>query len=275
MKSRAFALCTANLVPLLALGGAGASSMLLNVLLEEGNQRLGLASRTPGTWISVLACAIAGLLCLCIALWWIAGLAYYYSALARAHRSTVHIRLPAWAPGLLKTLAGASLGLGALAPTQAYALPSELAVSVTAEPLHSNETSSPLFAQASQAAHDVEPLSASSPLASTASPFFSQGQTQEQSTITVLPVSTTSYQPISPLFSGSAHTLPDTSEHTEATYTVTPGDSLWSIAENQLAPDASGAEVLALVHAIWQLNQDSIPTLDTLIFPGQTITLPH
>ncbi|WP_326502502.1 LysM peptidoglycan-binding domain-containing protein [Rothia nasimurium] len=69
---------------------------------------------------------------------------------------------------------------------------------------------------------------------------------------------------------------PDFSEDVAATtYTVAPGDSLWSIAEDQLTPDASGAEVLALVHTIWQLNQKTIPTLDTLIFPGQTITLPR
>lgn len=272
MNSRAFALCVANLVPLLALGGAGISGVLLHLLLVEDHQSLGIISHDPGTWVSLLACAIAGLLCLGIALWWIAGLVYYYGALVHARRSTVHLRLPAWAPGLLKTLAGASLGLGALAPTQAYALPLEQSISAT---VRSGEASSPLFARTSQAAHNVDALSARSPLVSTASPFFSQSQAQEQTTLTVLPISTTSYQPISPLFSGSTRTLPDFSERTAVTYTVTPGDSLWSIAENQLAPDASGAEVLALVHAIWQLNQDSIPTLDTLIFPGQTITLPQ
>lgn len=272
MNSRAFALCVANLVPLLALGGAGVSGVLLHLLLVEDHQNLGIISHAPETWVSLLACAIAGLLCLCIALWWIAGLVYYYGALAHARRSTVNLQLPAWAPGLLKTLAGASLGLGALAPTQAYALPLEQSISAT---VRSGETSSPLFTRASQAAHNVDALSASSPLVSTASPLFSQSQTQEQATLTVLPASTTSYQPISPLFSGSTRTLLDFSERTAVTYTVAPGDSLWSIAENQLAPDASGAEVLALVRAIWQLNQDSIPTLDTLIFPGQTITLPY
>lgn len=275
MASRFFALCTANLIPLLALGGAGASGILLHSLLSEGSQGPGLISRSPGTWMSLLVCAIAGLLCLCIALWWLAGLVFYYSALARARRSTLHIQLPAWAPGLLKTLAGASLGLGALAPTQAYALPSEQAISVTAR-VHNGETSSPLFPQASQITHDVETFSADSAPVSATSPLFSPGQTQGRATVTVLPVTTKSYQPISPLFGGGTRVQPDFSEDVAATtYTVAPGDSLWSIAEDQLTPDASGAEVLTLVHTIWQLNQKTIPTLDTLIFPGQTITLPR
>lgn len=258
MASRFFTLCTANLIPLLALSGAGASGMLLHSLLSEGNQGLGLTSRSPGTWMSLLVCATAGLLCLCIALWWLAGLVFYYSALARARRSTLHIQLPAWAPGLLKTLAGASLGLGALAPTQAYALPLEQAISVTAR------------------VHDGEALSDESALASATSPLFSQAHPQGRATVTVLPVTAKSYQPISPLFGGATRVQPDFSEDVAATtYTVAPGDSLWSIAEDQLTPDASGAEVLALVHTIWQLNQKTIPTLDTLIFPGQTITLPR
>lgn len=275
MASRFFTLCTANLIPLLALSGAGASGMLLHSLLSEGNQGLGLTSRSPGTWMSLLACATAGLLCLCIALWWLAGLVFYYSALARTRRSTLHIQLPAWAPGLLKTLAGASLGLGALAPTQAYALPSEQAISVTAR-VHDGETSSPLFPQASQINHDGEALSDDSALASATSPLFSQAHPQGRATVTVLPVTAKSYQPISPLFGGATRVQPDFSEDVAATtYTVAPGDSLWSIAEDQLTPDASGAEVLALVHTIWQLNQKTIPTLDTLIFPGQTIALPR
>lgn len=304
MKSRLFALCVANLVPLLALGGAGTSALLIHSLHEESRQSLGLATYAPSTWMSILACAITGIFCLCIALWWLASLAIYYGALARSRQAETHMQLPTWAPSLLKTLAGASLGLGALAPAQAYALPAEGAISVSAT-IHTGETGSPLFPQTSHASEKLKTPPDTPPLASAVSPFFTQAK--EQTGVTVLSVSSTSYHPISPLFGGGSRvqqepldsnqqkaTAPQNNptveqNHAEIAapsrampdrssanaYTVAPGDSLWSIAEDRLPAEASGTDVLELVHTIWQLNQDTIPTLDTLIFPGQIITLPR
>ncbi|WP_421084604.1 LysM peptidoglycan-binding domain-containing protein [Rothia nasimurium] len=56
-------------------------------------------------------------------------------------------------------------------------------------------------------------------------------------------------------------------------YTVVAGDTLWSIAEKHLPASATGAEVLAAVYAIQESNQDLIPTLDSLIFSGQTLKI--
>lgn len=303
MRSRLFALCVANLIPLLALGGAGISALLIRSLREESRQSLGLATYTPSTWMSILACAITGIFCLCIALWWLASLVIYYGALARSHQTETHMQLPAWVPSLLKTLAGASLGLGALAPAQAYTPPAEGAISVSAT-IHTGETGSLLFPQTSHASEKLKTPPDSSPLASAVSPFFTQAK--EQTGVTVLSVSSASYHPISPLFGGGSRVQPEplgsnqqkatapqspAAEHNHSevaipsraipdggsanAYTVAPGDSLWSIAEDRLPAEASGADVLELVHTIWQLNQDTIPTLDTLIFPGQIIPLPR
>lgn len=303
MKSRLFALCVANLIPLLALGGAGASALLIHSLHEESRQSLGLATYAPSTWMSILACAITGIFCLCIALWWLPSLAIYYGALARSRQAETHMQLPTWVPSLLKTLAGASLGLGALAPAQAYVPPAEGAISVSTT-IHTGETDSPLFPQTSQAGEKLKTPPDTPPLASAVSPFFTQAK--GQAGVTVLSVSSTSYHPISPLFGGGSRvqqeplgsnqqkaTAPQSpateQDHSEVAaprrampdggsanaYMVAPGDSLWSIAEDRLPAEASGADVLELVHTIWQLNQDTIPTLDTLIFPGQIITLPR
>lgn len=306
MKTRVSAFIVANLVPLLALAGAGVASMMVHSLLTDKEHGLDIAPGTPGLWVSLLVCALIGLFCFCIALWWLMSLGFYYSALLRSQRTFHQIQLPAWAPGLLKTLAGASIGIGALNPAaQAYALPSEQAAVLTA-PMYGDEISSPLFPHESNVASPIDgPLIDLRSPATPLSPLFESPQTQ--TAVTILPVKGTSYRPISPLFGGSTPlsqisgeggsnqeelsllATPESvqfsgasegkdahpTENLTDTYTVASGDSLWSIAESRLAPDASGAEVLALVQSIYHLNQDTIPTLDTLIFPGQTIHLPR
>jgi len=58
------------------------------------------------------------------------------------------------------------------------------------------------------------------------------------------------------------------------TRTVERGDSMWSIARDNLGSDASGAAVSREVERLWKLNRSAIGTDDpNLIFPGQTLKL--
>jgi LysM repeat protein len=57
-------------------------------------------------------------------------------------------------------------------------------------------------------------------------------------------------------------------------YTVRRGDSLWSIAERLLGPDASAGQVAREVHRLWTLNTDRIATGDpNLIHPSTVLRL--
>lgn len=58
------------------------------------------------------------------------------------------------------------------------------------------------------------------------------------------------------------------------TRTVRRGDSMWSIARDNLGSDASGAAVSRELKRLWKLNANSVGTGDpNLIFPGQTVRL--
>jgi LysM repeat protein len=57
-------------------------------------------------------------------------------------------------------------------------------------------------------------------------------------------------------------------------YTVRPGDSLWSIARRLLGPDASAGRIAREVNRLWQLNQDRIGTGNpSLIHVGTVLKL--
>jgi hypothetical protein len=57
-------------------------------------------------------------------------------------------------------------------------------------------------------------------------------------------------------------------------HVVRPGESLWSIAEGLLGPDASATRIAAEVARIWELNREQIPSGDPdLIEVGQQLRL--
>ena len=55
---------------------------------------------------------------------------------------------------------------------------------------------------------------------------------------------------------------------------VVPGDSLWSISEERLPPNATPQQVAIGVERIYALNRDRIGSDPDLIFPGQRLLLP-
>src|SRR5215207_10063951 len=54
---------------------------------------------------------------------------------------------------------------------------------------------------------------------------------------------------------------------------VEPGDSLWTIAQARLSPDAAPQQVAEEVGRIYELNRDQIGENPNLIFPGQQFFL--
>ena len=66
---------------------------------------------------------------------------------------------------------------------------------------------------------------------------------------------------------------PPPTPHMPESFTVAPGDSLWSIAAS-LRPGANDASIDAAWRAIYEANADTLPD-PNLIHPGQKLTLPQ
>ena len=61
---------------------------------------------------------------------------------------------------------------------------------------------------------------------------------------------------------------------TTHTVVVRPGDSLWSISEEHLGPNATPPQIESRVERLWALNRHRIGADPNLIFPGQELSLP-
>jgi hypothetical protein len=72
----------------------------------------------------------------------------------------------------------------------------------------------------------------------------------------------------------SQPTEPPSGPITGSSYTVRPGDSLWSIARRLLGSDASAGQIAREVNRLWELNRDRIGTGDaSLIHVGTVLRL--
>lgn len=230
------------------------------------------SQHTIGGWIELLATASITLLASTFCLWWTFSLAYSLAlAITAKLRGQHQLALPSWVPTLIKGAATGALGISLLA-SPSYASPASLPAGASISQLAPSPffqqtpapTSSPLFA--SQETHQQ----AGQDLATLALP---PAQGMQSTTISIQ--EPTALSPLFGSFSRQQLQQTPTSIASPKTYTVAPGDTLWHIAETLLPPEASGQEVLTLVHTLQDLNRDSIPHLNALIYPGQTLLLPQ
>lgn len=160
--------------------------------------------------------------------------------------------LPYWLPHFFKPLLAGLVGTAAVA-TPSFANPTAVVQTLETQP-------SPFF-------QELTPTS----------PFFSapeQGSAIAEHEIT--PVATTSPAPApSPFFRLESHEFRESGQTTSPRqHVVLQGQTLWSIAQEQLGPGASKAEILTQAQAIYRANTDQLSSFEALIFPGQILHLP-
>lgn len=275
----------AGAVPALSIAGALAGYRLLRNLLASPS----IASVTD--WAQIFIVLLSILVSGMIGLWWASSYLHFLAQLILFKfkiRSNIP-HLPRWAPSVLKVLVSGSITASLLVgPQAAHAVTRtdngpyiNQAVAKQPTPLLSSSTSTE-----STLSHSEDRIIAApkaNPSLHAVSPLFEASTNIAQDSIT--PVNSQHGQTISPLFGRAPNQAQEdiSSELDEnkpakpptfSLYRVKPGDSLWLIAENYLPPQASGAEVLNLMSKIQDLNSEAIPTLETVIFPGQQIKLP-
>ena len=261
----------------------------------------GSGARVHGSfdaWFSWYSLVGVTILCGLIVLWWLAGFVFLGGSyiFARLRPSSYSPVVPSWAPKAMKTLAASTLGVSALMGSgfaHASAMPEATLVAGVENQLSVSQLlpRAPAAGQISQllpegGGVDPEPRQQVTVTSlrtvgeqSLPSPLFPGFYVQGPQAL-IVEAAANSYSGISPFFgagqrisggSDGGGAGPAASAGQRITYTVVSGDTLWSIAEKHLPATASGAEIFDVVRSIQLSNQDSIPTLDALIFPGQTI----
>lgn len=195
------------------------------------------------------------LLAICAAsfflIWTASGLLFL--ALAKVLR-WAHI--PLWFPWFLKPLILGSLGTATLASAPALAQET-----VAAETMQSDQSPS-IFFTLPEPPENISSHSSLELASSTSIAPENCSSTKENPSIFFRdPCQAT--EEIQPLASFQEE------------YVVLQGDTLWSIAQGQLPPEATGAQVLQKAHSIYLNNQDQLDSLDAVIYPGQILTLPQ
>lgn len=277
----------AHLVPCLAMAGAALAITCALPLLPSAQQAHPYLSFND--WLLLLISSLAALACTALAVWWIVSLCWYHTMrISQRLPSITHQSLPPWLPRFIASVAAGSLSISVMTGgNQALASTPDPTVQITAT--HSSSLgNSPFFAGIPLSGESTVSNQVSHSLAvPSLNPFFvspSGGfDSPSESSHSVLLASShqKTYQPITPLFASAqghnptaplqeARQEPPTRNH----HYVQAGETLWSIASQYLASDASGSEILSFVHEIQSHNRAEIPSLDSFIFPGQSLIIP-
>ncbi len=222
-----------------------------------------LTSASSGKSFETIVLATLLLVCAAILLWWLLSVAYLFTAATRAKKQGFTLTLPPWIPRFMRNAVFAAVGLGALS-SPAYAATAPAAVVQT------------------QVSEDI-------------TPFFNLDESQEQEAAPQTGTETMTlvvsqeevprqHTPLTPFFqlaspaepaSAAAPLSCDTpgSQDPPRQRVVLAGDSLWSIAQ-EIKPDATDAQILETVSAIFQANRATLESPDATIYPGQILMLP-
>lgn len=280
MKSKMVSIFSVVAVPAIALVGSLASYSLLTHKFHLISQA---QSQESGMWWEALSCAVAFTICSIVFLWWFLSMAVSSMLVIKARlKGREQVSLPSWAPTAVKATVTGLFGLGLLNnPALASTTPTVQPLSsVTQVQQHEEPLPIGLFLPPSNDSFGTSP--GTSPLFSDSPSPTLIGNEGGQVEVTV--TKTSQHTQLSPLFGGlrkpveppraSSQDSDPVAHVSPRVYIIQQGDTLWSIAEQQLPATASGAEVLSLVRNIQSANAKDIPTLESLIYPGQSITLP-
>ncbi|MCQ1999269.1 LysM peptidoglycan-binding domain-containing protein [Arthrobacter zhaoxinii] len=206
-------------------------------------------SLTTLSQIAGFGAAAAGLL---LTLWWMAGLACALAGclLHRFGFRTAGRRTLALAPGPLRRLASAALGISLAAGGTLGAVPGASAAGTAVTRTYAMEAELS-GTRVPAAAAETGPPASDAP-ADTVSPLWRP----------------------SPPPSAGGGLLTGTTRPDEREVVVAAGDTLWSLAASQLGPQATDAETAAHWPRWYELNREVIGPDPGLIHPGQVLAVP-
>ncbi|GAB3296989.1 LysM peptidoglycan-binding domain-containing protein [Epidermidibacterium keratini] len=197
---------------------------------------------------SAVLCAICGVLVVAVALTAVAEIREQPACGIAGGRAWPVMQLAA-------LMVGAAVLPAACAPVGA---PASTSTSATAEP--SQDAGPTVIDQFDWPAEGAE----QAPPVTTQPPTTDQPETDQPASPEVEPPPATSPPPVAdgePAAGGTA-------------YTVVAGDCLWSIAAQQLGPNASLADIADAVDDLWSANAEAIGSDPDRLLPGQVLQLP-
>ena len=235
----------------------------------------------------------AGAAAILITAWWfvsfICALFYAWSLRVSSHNADrAVLKVPAFfRPRFMRrvvlTLGGTALGVGAvLAPAQAtVATPSNAGVSGT-EGMPQTTISAVMTTDSMGAADSMDTATADASPGSNADAVLSDTAPNQSATPLTLSAEVPNI-PLAPDPSEAAGSLQDRSPffsppRTEAgtySYTVQAGDTLWSIAADQLGEGTDASTIYDYTLDIYEANKDALGQNAELLYEGQVLQIPE